>query len=105
MENVPTLTTFRNGEIYQDFLENLKNNDYEVSPYPAVYCPDYGIPQRRKRLVLFASKPKYGKIKLSDPTHTPDKYKTVKDVISDLEPLEAGDTSPNDPYSQGCWSI
>ena len=98
MENVPTLTTFRNGEIYHDFLENLENNDYEVSPYPAVYCPDYGIPQRRKRLVLFASKHRYGKIELLDPTHTPDEYKQVWDVISDLEPLEAGETNQNDPY-------
>ena len=43
----------------------------------AVFCPDYGIPQHRKRLILFASKSKYGKIELLDPTHTPDKYKKV----------------------------
>ena len=97
MENVPNLTTFRNGDIYQNFLDVLKDNEYEVSAYPEVYCPDYGIPQRRKRLVLFASKPEFGKIKLLNPTHTPDEYKTVKDVISDLEPLEAGQTSRKDP--------
>lgn len=97
MENVPNLTTFRNGEIYQNFLDALEGNDYEVSAYPDVFCPDYGIPQRRKRLVLFASKPEYGKVELLDPTHTPDKYKTVRDVISDLEPLEAGQTSQKDP--------
>ena len=98
MENVPNLTTFKNREIYQNFLDALEDNEYEVSAYPEVYCPDYGIPQHRKRLVLFASKPEYGKIKLLNPTHTPDKYKTVRDVISDLEPLEAGKTSQNDPY-------
>ena len=90
MENVPNLTTFRKGKIYQDFLDALEDDEYEVSAYPEVYCPDYGIPQHRKRLVLFASKPKYGKIELLDPTHTPDQYKNVEDVISDLEPLEAG---------------
>lgn len=98
MENVPTLTTFRDGKIYQDFLKALKDNDYEVSPYPDVFCPDYGIPQRRKRLVLFASKSKYGKIELLNPTHTPDKYKTVGDVIWGLGTLEAGKTSWHDPY-------
>ena len=98
MENVPNLTTFRKGKIYQDFLDALEDNEYEVSAYPEVYCPDYGIPQHRKRLVLFASKPKYGKIELLDPTHTPDQYKNVEDVISDLEPLEAGETSQTDPY-------
>ena len=98
MENVPNLTTFRNGEIYQNFLDALEDNKYKVSPYPEVYCPEYGIPQHRKRLVLFASKPEYGKIKLLNPTHTPNEYKKVRDVISDLEPLEAGKTSQNDPY-------
>ena len=98
MENVPNLTTFRNGKIYQDFLDALENNEYEVSPYPDVYCPDYGVPQHRKRLVLFASKSKYGKIDLLDPTHASGEYKTVRDEILDLEPLEAGETSPNDPY-------
>ena len=48
--------------------------------------------------MLFASKPEYGKVELLDPTHTPDKYKKVRDVISDLEPLEAGETNRRDPY-------
>ena len=78
MENVPNLTTFRNGKIYQDFLNALEDNEYEVSTYPDVFCPDYGIPQHRKRLVLFASKREYGKIELLDRTHTPDKYKNVE---------------------------
>ena len=56
MENVPNLTAFGNGKIYQDFVKALHADDYEVSPYPAVFCPDYGVPQYRKRLVLFASK-------------------------------------------------
>ena len=97
MENVPNLTTFRKGKIYQDFVDRLEK-DYIVTECLRVSCLDYGIPQRRKRLVLFASKPKYGKIELLDPTHTPDKYKTVGDVISDLETLEAGQTSQSDPY-------
>ena len=97
MENVPNLTTFRKGKIYRRFLKHLKK-DYIVTEYPRVSCLDYGVPQHRKRLVLFASKPKYGKIELLDPTHTPDKYKKVKDVIRGLEPLEAGETSRNDPY-------
>lgn len=98
MENVPNLTAFRDGKIYQHFLNALEDSEYEVSAYPDVFCPDYGIPQRRKRLVLFASKSKYGKVKLLNPTHTPDKYKKVRDVISDLEPLKAGETNQDDPY-------
>ena len=97
MENVPNLTTFRKGKIYRDFVDCLEKN-YVVTECLRVSCLDYGIPQHRKRLVLFASKSENGKIELLDPTHTPDKYKTVRDVISDLEPLEAGETNPNDPY-------
>ena len=97
MENVPTLTTFRKGKIYQEFVNRLEK-DYIVTEYLRVSCLDYGVPQDRKRLVLFASKSEYGKIKLSNPTHTPDKYKRVGDVIWGLGPLEAGKTSCPDPY-------
>ena len=97
MENVPTLTTFRKGRVYRDFVDQLKK-DYVVTECFRVSCLDYGVPQDRKRLVLFASKPKYGKIEILAPTHTPDEYKKVRDVIWDLEPLEAGETSRNDPY-------
>ena len=97
MENVPNLTTFRKGKVYRDFVDRLEK-EYIVTECLKVSCLDYGVPQHRKRLVLFASKPEYGKVELLDPTHTPDKYKKVKDVIWGLEPLEAGETSRNDPY-------
>ena len=97
MENVPTLRTFRKGKTYRNFVDRLKEN-YIVTECLRVSCLDYGVPQHRERLVLFASKPKYGKIELLGQTHTPDTYKKVRDVISDLEPLEAGQTSQNDPY-------
>ena len=101
MENVPNLTTFRKGKVYRDFVNRLEE-DYIVTECLRVSCLDYGVPQDRKRLVLFASKKskysKYGKVKLLNPTHTPNKYKTVGDVIWGLGPLEAGKTSQNDPY-------
>ncbi len=95
MENVPDLVNFNNGKIYQDFVNRL-DKDYTVTPYPAVYCPDYGIPQQRRRLVLLASK--LGKLELVPPTHKPEQYKTVKDAIGGLDSLEAGQTSQDDPY-------
>ena len=95
MENVPDLVTFQKGKVYQDFVERLEE-DYTVTEYPKVFCPDYGVPQSRKRLVLFASK--YGKLELLPATYTLDQYKTVKDVISNLETLKAGQVSQKDPY-------
>jgi DNA (cytosine-5)-methyltransferase 1 len=94
MENVPGLAKFDKSHIFRDFLTTLEKNEYFVD-YKEIYCPDYGIPQKRKRLVLLASR--LSPIKIMDKTHAPQNYKTVKDAISDLEPLESGGVCANDP--------
>lgn len=93
MENVRELKSFNKGTVYNGFVTRLKKS-YDVTDY-LVYCPNYGVPQERTRLVLFASK--FGSVKLIEPTHTPDKYKTVKEVISHLPAIEAGEVHPADP--------
>ena len=95
MENVPHLVTFKKGEVYGEFVSRLKK-DYTVGEYRKVFCPDYGIPQQRKRLVLLASK--FGKLELLEATHKPNQYRKVKDAIGDLESLGAGQASEHDPY-------
>ncbi len=94
MENVAQILNFKLKPVLQDFVELLKSEGYEVS-VNRVYCPDYGIPQTRKRLVLLASR--FGKISLIPPTHIPEHYVTVGDTIRDLPPLKAGERSENDP--------
>lgn len=98
MENVPGL---RNYKIFDDFVSALKKEGYFVS-HKLVYCPDFGIPQSRRRLVLLASK--YGPIDLIAATHTKDKYETVETVIGNLPKLEAGAVDPNDPLHK-CASL
>lgn len=93
MENVPAIASFKLKSVLADFVEVLQNEGYNVK-YKVVYCPDYGIPQTRKRLVLLASR--LGNIDLISPTHTKENYVTVKDVIGDLPPLEAGQGCPTD---------
>lgn len=90
MENVPNLS---NKQIFIDFVNKLHNLKYHVS-YQNVYCPDYGIPQKRRRLVLLASK--FGKIDLIPKTSEKDKYKSVRDAISHLEPIINGEKSKTD---------
>ena len=90
MENVPEL---ENTPVFLDFVTTLEKNSYRVF-YKVVNCPDYGIPQNRKRLVLLASL--FGEISLLPPTHTRDNYVTVRDAIAFLPPLEAGAKDPND---------
>lgn len=91
MENVPGLAE---QKVFIEFLNNLDINGYMVD-YKVVFCPDYGMAQTRKRLVLVASK--LGKINLPGASHNPDNYATVADVISHLPKISAGETCPKDP--------
>lgn len=90
MENVPQITKHK---VFSDFVEGLKLTKYSVN-WQTVYCPDYGIPQNRRRLVLLASK--LGEIKLIAPTHKPENYRTVKTAIGNLESIKAGSSSKKD---------
>ncbi|MBI3258707.1 MAG: DNA (cytosine-5-)-methyltransferase [Ignavibacteriae bacterium] len=94
MENVSQLLQFKNPPVFEHFCEKLKSIGYSIKPYE-VFCPDYGVPQRRKRLVLLASL--LGEIKLIEKTHTSKNYVTVRQTISSLPPVEAGETDENDP--------
>ncbi|MBI3859803.1 MAG: DNA cytosine methyltransferase [Thaumarchaeota archaeon] len=91
MENVPQLV---HHPVFAEFIRDLESADYEVTKY-IVFCPDYGIPQRRRRLVLFASK--FGRVELLPKTHTPENYRLVRDAISKLSPLKSGGVDPKDP--------
>jgi DNA (cytosine-5)-methyltransferase 1 len=91
MENVPNLS---NKNVFERFVESLKDLDYFVS-FQNVFCPDFGIPQKRRRLVLLASK--YGEINLIDKTHTPETYLTTKYAIGNLPPVKAGQIIDTDP--------
>jgi DNA (cytosine-5)-methyltransferase 1 len=93
MENVPNLLNFKKEPVFENFVEELRKMKYSVW-YEIVYSPDYGIPQKRKRLVLLASKK--GEIKLLEPTHKANEYVTVKDAIGHLEKIDSGETSSKD---------
>jgi len=90
MENVPNLA---NKEIFALFVSELEALGYVVK-YQNVYCPDYGIPQKRRRLVLLASK--HGEIPLVSKTHTKESYSTVRSAIGCLERLRNGQKSKTD---------
>lgn len=90
MENVPEL---EKTNVFSDFLSTLEECGYHVI-YTVVYCPDYGVPQSRKRLVLLASL--HGDIEIPRKTHE-GHYRTVRDAIGELPRLSAGQTDANDP--------
>lgn len=90
MENVPQI---RETDVYRDFITILEQNGYDYDAQ-VVYCPNYGIPQTRRRFVLIGSC--HGQIELIAPTHNPHDVH-VMDYIADLPELEAGQVDPDDP--------
>lgn len=94
MENVPRLHKFMDSSVFNAFVRSLRNADYFVD-WKVAYCPDYGIPQSRSRLVLLASR--FGPPGVPEPTHDTENHLTVRDAIGDLPPIAAGGTDANDP--------
>ena len=90
MENVSGL---KHSEVFKRFVAGLKQNDFSVD-FELVFGPDYGLAQRRRRLVLVASK--VGAIRVPRPSVAPSNYRTVKDVISGLRTLTNGESDPVD---------
>jgi DNA (cytosine-5)-methyltransferase 1 len=84
MENVPEL---ENEQVFADFSNTLVGLGYNVS-HSIVYCPAYGVPQNRKRLVLLASR--MGEIQLIDPLYDEETYPSVRGSIGNLPPIAAG---------------
>ena len=91
MENVPDVMKH---EVYHDFVEQLKEAGFKVWA-DKIYCPDYGMPQRRMRHVLVASR--IGDIELIVPKRKPNQYRTVKQTIGKLPPIAAGESCGKDP--------
>lgn len=94
MENVPRLQKFMDSAVFNAFVRALRNNDYFVD-WKVAFCPDYGIPQSRSRLVLIASR--FGPPGVPEPTHATGSYRTVRDAIGDLPPIVAGGVDESDP--------
>lgn len=92
MENVPLLKTFKNGKVLDDFLEILKTNGYYTS-FDIYDSQFYGVPQRRKRLVLLASLK--GPIEMIPYTHQK-KVRTVRKVIGNLPKIASGEIDQKD---------
>lgn len=90
MENVAGLAA---REVWHSFIAALKNAGYHVV-WDEVRCIDYGVPQKRKRLVLLASR--LGPIEMPMPTHS-GRHVTVREVIAKLPPISAGGVPGKDP--------
>ena len=96
MENVPQL---ENEKVFSDFVSSLEKLNYFVD-WKVVYCPKYGVPQNRKRLILLASRLK--KITLIAPLYDEEHYPTVRQAIGKLPRLRDGEQDVNDSLHRAC---
>lgn len=90
IENVPQLCRHW---VFDEFVAFLEKKKYHVT-HKVVDCSKYGIPQRRRRLVLLASK--NGKIELPDTSSYKDIDNSVRKAIGNLSPIKAGGSDPSD---------
>lgn len=98
MENVPQLRKYK---IFEDFVNGLISEGYNVN-YKIVNCPKYGIPQRRIRLVLLASKIK--KIELIPETHNSKNYLTIEKILKKLPKIKDGEVDGKDSLHRS-WKL
>jgi DNA (cytosine-5)-methyltransferase 1 len=97
MENVPQLAKYDKKGVYKEFISVLEKNNYFVSDSDKIVsCSEYGVPQKRKRLVLLASK--LGEIDLIPPIYTKENAPTVRQAIGWLPKIEDGDVYDSDPF-------
>ena len=89
MENVPMVAKHA---VYGDFVAALEKYGYRVW-HGVIDCSDYGLPQRRRRMVLLASR--FGPIELIERTH--ERPRTVREAIGNLPQIPAGSALPSDP--------
>jgi DNA (cytosine-5)-methyltransferase 1 len=91
MENVSGVLEYKSGELFGEFIQILSKN-YHCS-FEVIDCSRYGVPQRRKRLVVIGAKQR----RIELPSNGNEPAMTVSAAISDLPKLGAGEIDPSDP--------
>ena len=97
-ENVPLI---RKENIFRNFCNKLRSLYYYLHPELIVYSPDYGVPQKRQRLVLIASTWDNFELLPKRHSNSPEdglpRFQTVKDAIGDLPEIDDGEVYESDP--------
>lgn len=99
MENVPGLAKGIGKTIFDEAINELKEIGYLNFTYQILQAADFGVPQKRRRLVFIGTKLSEVKLALPNPTNRSPSltkqnipvWRTVREVISDLPPIKAGE--------------
>lgn len=92
MENVPSLLKYKGGAVFQSFCDTLERAGYCVQ-HMIAKCEQFGVPQKRRRLVVLAARNR----KMPPLPTGSSGYRSVRDAISSLQPIAAGEASKVDP--------
>jgi DNA (cytosine-5)-methyltransferase 1 len=95
-ENVPGLASPAYRPILDSVRIELQSLGYALSEPLVRDAADYGVPQRRRRCIMFAAKSAAAVDAFVDRDVTTPR-RTVSDVLADLEVLGSGEASENDP--------
>jgi DNA (cytosine-5)-methyltransferase 1 len=96
VENVPTMMTMNKGAFIQELEARLTKLGYTV--YKSVlWANEYGVPQKRKRLIIVALDPRRTTGEFSYPSPSPVQI-TCKDAIGDLPLLNNEPGSDEQSY-------
>ena len=96
MENVPGITKNCGRNVFQRFLKMLKRNDYFYT-YDFLDAKHYGVPQKRRRLVLLASKKKHPSLPKPEYGGELRPFVTVREAISHFPTIVAGENNSEVP--------
>ena len=105
-ENVPGLVEGRWRTYFDTFCAVLSGLGYRFET-AVIDAADYGVPQRRRRVLVIGSR--VTKPQIPDPTHSETgnnergkkkrpRYVTVRDTISHLPHLASGEADPDDEF-------
>jgi DNA (cytosine-5)-methyltransferase 1 len=101
VENVPGLHKVPGASTFNRFVSALRRRGFDVV-WKIVDCRDYGVPQRRRRLVLLASL--LGELKIPPPTHGSAQEllrpATVRDWIGHFPAITDGESHKDVPNHQ-----
>ncbi|MFT5298857.1 MAG: DNA (cytosine-5)-methyltransferase 1 [Colwellia sp.] len=92
IENVPGLSNKTESPI-NNFKKSISELGYFIDD-AVIDCSDFGVPQKRRRYLLLASRIR--KVLLPTPTHT--KKITVRDAIQKYPKISSGEKSYNDYF-------
>ncbi len=108
MENVAEIYNAYSASVRNEIISIFESLGYKTN-VRVMYSPDYGIPQRRRRCMFFASRtpvdpifpePAFSSSKNYDLFNSTKKYRTAWSAISDLPKLKNGQGLEPVPYDK-----